>query len=323
MLPELFTIPFLHIPVHGFGLMMVLGFYFGMILGERMAKHVGMKPGDFSNAAVIGLIAGVIGARLSHILENLGDFTRPDRNVFQNLWSMVNLTSGGLTYYGGFLLATPVLIGYAIWKKIPVRIGMDIVAPCLMIGLGLGRVGCFLNGCCYGAECNAPWAVSFPYGSFAYNDEYEAGKVAPPPELYRVGIDGKHHLMTADEVLATRDAPLIAEMKSQRSRLLHPAQLYSTITAMILATALWRFFYVSHAPGRVFALMMMLEGVGRYTLEILRVEPPVVQLFGRGLSLSMVLSVGLVSAGALLWVVFGAVKHERADIDLQAMPTPA
>ena len=82
------------------------------------------------------------------------------------------MRSGGLTYYGGFLLALPVTVLYGVNKKVPIRLGMDIIAPCLMIGLGFGRIGCFLNGCCHGAECDLPWAVRFPYYSNAYIDQF-------------------------------------------------------------------------------------------------------------------------------------------------------
>ena len=62
---------------------------------------------------------------------------------------------------------------------------MDIIAPCLMIGLGFGRIGCFLNGCCHGAECNLPWAVTFPYHSNAYVDQFRRQEhpLPVPPAL--------------------------------------------------------------------------------------------------------------------------------------------
>ncbi len=113
------------------------------------------------------------------MIENLGEYTRGDLSVWQNLANIVNTRSGGLTFYGGFLLATPACIAYAIRNRIPVLVGMDIVAPVLMIGLGLGRIGCFMNGCCYGERCDLPWAVRFPYDSNAYVEQFEKGEIAP------------------------------------------------------------------------------------------------------------------------------------------------
>src|SRR6266478_5568876 len=89
----------------------------------------------------------------------------------------------GLMLVIGFLLATPVMIWFAIRKSVPLLRGMDIIAPCLMIGLAFGRIGCYLNGCCYGEECQLPWGAAFPYGSNAYVEQYENGEISVPPEL--------------------------------------------------------------------------------------------------------------------------------------------
>lgn len=185
MHPELFRIPLLGWPVYGYGVMLVIGFFSALGLAKFLARRNGLDPELFANAALIALATGVIGARLSHVLENLGDFTRSDLSVWQNVVNVFNMRSGGLTYYGGFLLATPCTILYGIKKKVPLRLGMDIIAPCLMIGLGFGRVGCFLNGCCNGSECNLPWAVTFPYGSNAFIDQAEDKKhpLDVPPAL--------------------------------------------------------------------------------------------------------------------------------------------
>src|SRR5437762_3980111 len=189
------------IVIHGFGLMLVIGFLSAMWLAKALARRSRIDPELFVNAALLALFTGVLGARLSHVLENFSDFTRPDRTALQNLGAVFDIGSGGLTYYGGFLLATPALIGYAIWKRVPLRLGMDIVAPCLMVGLAFGRIGCFLNGCCYGAECKLPWAVSFPYNSYAYQDEFRHEQIKAPAALMTpVGSTGKWRLLTSEEL---------------------------------------------------------------------------------------------------------------------------
>jgi phosphatidylglycerol:prolipoprotein diacylglycerol transferase len=250
---------------------------------------------------------------MSHVLENLGDFTRSDRTVGQNLFEMINITSGGLTYYGGFLLAFPTLVIYARMKKIPLRLGMDIIAPCLMVGLGFGRVGCFLNGCCYGAQCDLPWAVHFPYGSYAYEDEFRNGEINAPASLQVTTPDGERALVSPKQLSAYPQLKSIA--KSQESRPVHPAQLYTTITAFILAAMLVAYYSMPHTPGMVFALMMVLEGIARFILELLRVEPPVMYVHGYGLSLSMVLGIGLAIAGAILGLVFSRVGGMTESVE--------
>jgi len=299
----LFRLPFLGTPVYGYGAMLVAGFFAALALAKFLARRTGQDPGVFVNAALIALISGIAGARGSHVLENLDEFTRPDLSVWQNLVNVFNMRSGGLTYYGGFLLAFPCTVLYGVYKKVPLRLGMDIIAPCLMIGLGFGRIGCFLNGCCHGAECQLPWAVTFPYHSNAFID-HVFDKQHPldiPPALTMIDPDTGKTRVAPPEALA-RAGPQFVELSRQyRSRPVHPAQLYSTITAWILAGLLLAYFTLPHVPGRVMALMLMLEGAARFVLESLRTEPPVWGL----LSLSMVIGLVLVLAGAIMWVVVG------------------
>jgi phosphatidylglycerol:prolipoprotein diacylglycerol transferase len=300
MLQELFRIPFLDMPVYGYGLMMVVGFLLAIELAKFLARRSGFDPEIFVNCGLIALVAGVVGARLSHVLENWSDFT--SGTLWENLKHMANIRSGGLTFYGGFLLATPICILYGKLKRVPLRVGMDIIAPCLMMGLAFGRVGCFLNGCCYGAECNVPWAVTFPYHSNAYIDQWVAGQINAPEDLVEIHEGGRRSLR--DPSAAARSPELREEMKVSRSLPVHPAQLYSTFNALLICAALVAFYTIPHVPGRVFALMCILKGITRFLLEMLRVEPPVVHVGGWGLSISMVISIGLIVGGIVLWYAF-------------------
>ncbi|MGH7214965.1 MAG: prolipoprotein diacylglyceryl transferase [Tepidisphaeraceae bacterium] len=309
MLQELFRIPGLNIPVYGYGLMMVVAFLAGLELAKFLSRHSGLNPEWFVNAALIALVTGVLGARLSHVIENWEQYTNPGRSFGANLFDAINLTTGGLTFYGGFLVAAVALVGYALWQRIPLRLGMDIIAPCLMIGLGFGRIGCLLNGCCYGAQCNlpAPLSISFPYGSIPYQDQFHQGYVVPDRELVKELPDGRIVLLSPAELAHDHDLDVLAD--AQRSLPVHPAQIYSTITAWLLAGLLLAYFTLPHVPGRVFALMLMLEGISRFVLELLRTEPPVAHAFDHGLSLSMIIGLCLSALGVVLWFVFSKAPH--------------
>ena len=312
------------IPVYGYGVMMVIGFFAAMMLAQFLARRSKIDPEIFGNAALIALITGVVGARLSHVLENLPDYTRSDLTFGQNFFNAINIRSGGLTYYGGFILSFPALIAYGIYKKVPLRLGMDIIAPCLMVGLAFGRIGCFLNGCCYGAECKTPVSVQFPYGSDAYVTEYAEGKLGhhvPMDLLVKTPYGAR--LMTKEEIARTKDPAererLDALAATEKSDWVQPAQLYSTATAFLIAAFLLAYFTLPHIPGHVFAAMMIIEGISRYLLEMLRVEPAVV---GRGTdylkflppqSYSMVVSFLLVWGGVALWIAFSHVGGSTAE----------
>jgi phosphatidylglycerol:prolipoprotein diacylglycerol transferase len=265
---------------------------------------MGIKPELFVDATLIALATGILGARICHVLENFHEYTRSDLTITQNFLNMINTREGGLTFYGGLLLATPCCIAYALARKVPVLLGMDIVAPVLMVGLGFGRIGCFLNGCCYGAQTNVPWAVRFPYYSNAYLDQYEHGQLTVPMELQSPMGPLNPHLppMTTDPTLRAMaaNAPALP---------VHPTQIYSVITCFLLAALLIAYLGLPHISGRVFALMLMLEGFARYVLELIRVEPAVITLHlhgqSYGLSISMILGLAIVVAGIAMWIILG------------------
>ncbi len=322
MLQELFRIPGLDWPVYGYGLMLVLGVYAAIELGRYLANRVGINGDYFVTLGLLALAAGVVGARLSHVLENLDLYTRADRSFWENLKAAANLSSGGLTFYGGFLLATPVLIAYGVWRRIPLRLGMDIVAPCLMLGLAFGRVGCLLNGCCWGhVSHDSPLAVTFPYDSPPYNAHYEDGLLDPPPQALHVG-PGKY-VMSNDQTtllpeLKTKEQvrtdPAVAELaKQERSLPVHPTQVYSVLNALLIMGVSLAYFTLRRSAGQVFALMLVLYSIGRFTLETLRIEPTV-KFFGLdpGFSYSMWIACLTFVTGIVLWLLFQKF-HQRAD----------
>lgn len=311
-------------PIFAYGVMLVIAFFASMELAKFLARRSGLNPEVFANAALIALVAGVIGARLSHVIENIGDYTRSDLSFGQNLWNAINLRSGGLTYYGGFILAFAAVLAYGFYKRVPIRLGMDIIAPCLMIGLGFGRIGCYLNGCCYGAQTNVSWAAQFPYHSEAYMEQAQDGLIRIPPDL--IGLNGQARTVEeiqSDPTLAPeQQARLLKEAAAQHALPVHPAELYSTLTAWLIAALLIAYFALPHAPGRVFALMLMLESVTRFLLETVRAEP-VFTPFGKhifgNMSYSMVLSIPLLALGIILWIAFGS-RRDQNSANLASVP---
>src|SRR6185436_2608572 len=133
--------------------------------------------------------------------------------------------------------------------------------------------------------------------------QYARGELAPPTAL-TVGVPGREAPLLIDPWIVKTSPAMSAAAASTRSLPLHPAQLYSTFTALLIAAILVCYFSLRPPPGRVMALMLMLEGTTRFLLEMLRAEPPVVTVFGHGWSLSMVLGALLLLAGAILWFAF-------------------
>lgn len=155
MHPELFSIPFFPLSIKSYGFMMTLGFIAALFLARRRCKLLGQDPNHIDNFGVLTLIAGVVGARLFHVAHHWSSYK-------DNLGEIVAIWSGGLEFLGGFILASVTMLIYFRRKKLPILQFLDILAPAVMLGLAFGRIGCLLNGCCFGAPSELPWAIRFP-----------------------------------------------------------------------------------------------------------------------------------------------------------------
>lgn len=306
---ELFTIPGVNFTIYGYGLMLVLACLSGISLSKFLARRCGLDPEFFVNIGIIALLTGVVGARLVHVLQDWKVYTSAP-TLSENLVHMINLRRGGLVFYGGLLLATPACIAYGLFKKVPIRRGMDIVAPALMVGLAVGRIGCFMNGCCWGGPCELPWSVQFPYGSPPFEEQFDKGQLKVDESLIVRSYYDRTTLETKvferpvlRETSQLKTPELQAAASHARSLAVHPTQLYSTITALLIAGVCVAYFTLAPAAGRVFALMLVLEGAGRFTIENLRVEPPVLTFGNFAWSMSMTIGVGLVIAGTALLLI--------------------
>jgi phosphatidylglycerol:prolipoprotein diacylglycerol transferase len=108
------------------------------------------------------------------VIEYWQDFQAP--TLGQTLLAMINLTEGGLVVYGSLLAGGAALVVFVYKYQLPGLALADLIAPGVVLGVALGRVGCFLNGCCYGGPCELPWAAEFPFPSPAYLDQARHGE---------------------------------------------------------------------------------------------------------------------------------------------------
>ncbi|MHB8078712.1 MAG: prolipoprotein diacylglyceryl transferase [Candidatus Krumholzibacteriia bacterium] len=140
-----------------YGLMLSLSFLLGILLCLRRGRARGLSDDlvmDFSFAV---LVSSLVGVRLLYVLTHLGDF-HPWYRAFY-IWE------GGLTLYGGILLATATVWWLARRRRVPFLVMADVMSPAVALGIGITRIGCFLNGCCFGLPTRLPWGVTFPAGS--------------------------------------------------------------------------------------------------------------------------------------------------------------
>lgn len=144
MYPELFRIG--SFPVHSFGVMMVLAFFAGLLIARKRASRYGVAQNELTDLVFWVLIFGILGARLLFIVQEWGYFSKNPRELF-------SLQFAGLTSFGGILAGILVIVFFAKKRNRPVVAYLDLLAPGMLIGQAVGRLGCLLNGCCLGGVC--------------------------------------------------------------------------------------------------------------------------------------------------------------------------
>lgn len=157
MKPIFFTIPWLDLPVYGYGVMLGLAFLFGWYLTVYLARWCGLKEDIYYVAMTLAIIASLVGARLFHVFSN------PDEHW--TLLRILNIREGGLVAYGGYICGVAIGVWYFRKKKVNIWAYVDGATPGLALGLFFARMGCFMRGCCYGIRTDSFLGISFPHES--------------------------------------------------------------------------------------------------------------------------------------------------------------
>jgi len=162
--------------VHSYGVMLLIALAAGTWWLNRTGRDYGFNLEDWIDFALVILLSGVVGARLLYVLLHLPEYGSAPITILY-VWQ------GGLAFHGG--VAVAIIAGYifARARNISFPLLVDLSAPALALGYAFARIGCFLNGCCYGTECHLPWAVTFPSGTEAGAD----GFPRHPTQLYACG----------------------------------------------------------------------------------------------------------------------------------------
>ncbi len=141
MHPILFSIgPF---KIYSYGVMMALAFMLGTYLVDRRAVKNNIDRNKVIDLIIYLLISSIIGARILYVVINWQDYSR-------NPFDIVKVWEGGLIFYGGLVSGILTAIWYLKRNKLKFSKVADILSPSLALGSAIGRIGCFLNGCCYG-----------------------------------------------------------------------------------------------------------------------------------------------------------------------------
>jgi phosphatidylglycerol---prolipoprotein diacylglyceryl transferase len=161
------------ITIHWYGVLIALGFIAGLWTASRRAPRSGISPDAVFDLGPILLVGAIIGSRALYVVSYW------DRSFAGKPWyEPFMIHHGGLVFYGGLIAATLGGIIYARYRKLPIWRLADVLAPSIALGYAFGRIGCFMNGCCYGHTTDLPWNVHFPVG----HDTHPHG--VHPAQLY-------------------------------------------------------------------------------------------------------------------------------------------
>src|ERR1041384_7667876 len=152
MYPEIFHISF----AHTYGFLVALAFLVALWVAGRLGKEAGLNHEHLTNLGIYCALAAIAGAKIMILIVDLPYYVQHPGEFF----SLATLQAGGV-FYGGLIAALLVAWWYIKRTGLPWLQTADVFAPAVAVGHGIGRIGCFMAGCCWGVECDRPWAVTF------------------------------------------------------------------------------------------------------------------------------------------------------------------
>ena len=271
ILPRL-AVPGLGVPIRGYGFCLLLAILAALGLVQLLAKRQSIPSEKALSLCFWAVISGIIGARLFYVTEYWQEMLLDEQTrqflPFSTLVSRIlNVPDGGLVVFGSVLGGMLGTLIFMYRNKMPVLKTFDILATALPLGMAIGRIGCLLNGCCFGGVTDSAWGIVFPIGSPAHFQQVEAG------------------------LISAKQMPLPVL----------PTQIFSSLLALLLCgtlLVLGRLRFYQQRSGLVFASFMMLYAGGRFMIEFLRNDEG--SFFGTGLTIAQNVSIMFFLGGVVL-----------------------
>ncbi len=251
--------------IKSYGVAIALAFLIAILLATWRAKKEGLKANDFLDIGFIIVIGAIVGSRLFYVLFNLKDYIENPVAIFQ-IWH------GGLVFYGGLAMAALGAMLYMKYRKIPIMYATDMIAPSVTLGYTITRIGCFLNGCCYGHETN--WFTGV-HG-------------------WKEGTGAAMHTASLffTKLFSGEAVPEVIK--------LHPTQLYAAGINLIFFVVLFLLWSKRKFDGMIFWLYIMMYSVYRLGIEFFRADN---EPFVLGLTIAQIMSIVLLICAVVAFIV--------------------
>ena len=325
--------------IRGYGMMLLAGVTSAVGLAAIRAKNRGIDPDVIFSMAPWVFIGGIAGARVFYVVQYWDKFAA---NSFgETLRNVLAFTEGGLVVYGSFIGGFIAAVFFILRHKMPLFKLGDAIVPCLFIGVFFGRIGCLMNGCCYGGRCDVGWtAIQFPAGSAVYGEQLSDGellgmRVNPVSKRIESVVDdslagaaGIQKGNRFDGITTLQIDPTEAALDIPREEVLpgvavivdgkefqwqanelpshalpvQAAQLISSASSLTLCILLCALSLVFRRSGAIMMLGFAAYAILRFVLEMVRVDEA--GQFGTVLTISQWVSVIvlLLSIGGMIWV---------------------
>ncbi len=235
----MFTIPGLNIDVYWYGFLIALGMLLAMVYGFKRLKHWGLEPDRFTDTVLVGLLGGIIGARLYYVIFSLDRYITDDGTF--DIIAALSIRDGGLAIYGGVIGALVLGCTMAKIRKVNIPALLDLVGLGFLIGQSLGRWGNFFNQEAFGTKTALPWGMTSKSIINYLHSFYFPERVS---------------VVTADAL------DLVA----------HPCFLYESLWCILGLVLLHIYSKRRKFDGEIFLMYIGWYGLGRFWIEGLRTD---------------------------------------------------
>jgi phosphatidylglycerol:prolipoprotein diacylglycerol transferase len=242
-----------------YGICLAVGFMLGLWTAGRRGMRIGLNAEDISNLMIWMFIGGVVGGKALFLINHWEEF--------QNSKNSMQMLRSGWVFHGSLIGACIGIWIFIRRKGMPLWATFDALAPSFALGHAIGRIGCFMNGCCFGKTCELPWAVQFPAGTMPHS----------------------HHLSIE-----------IIEPTAKLSAFVHPSQMYEFILNIMFYAFLAWLFRRRKFDGQIFAAYLLGYAVIRFGIEFARADDRG-WLWFSSLTSGQGISILLLGLGAFIW----------------------
>jgi len=245
--------------IHSYGACLAVSILLCYFVLVKLGRPLGYSSDFVSSLLTVLIVSGLIGARIFYVVEHWSHYSQHPAEIIK-VWE------GGLMFYGGLILSAVALIIFIRFQKKPIAEVLDIIVTAVPLGHAVGRIGCFLNGCCYGRTSQSCLAVQYPRGSIPWAEHIQ------------------HKIIASDAVCS---APVL------------PTQLIEAALNFAIFIILLLLFRRKRRAGEQVAAYMMLYAVVRFIVEYSRADE---RLYIGPFSISQTISIALFTIGLLLTV---------------------